>query len=452
MESSKHPVLERGPAYGKVFGKVSAEDWPMYRHDSRRSGVTGAKAPSGLGVKWSAKLGGKLSQPIVACGRVYVASIDAHTLHALDEQSGRELWSFTAGGRIDSAPSVFEGYVLFGCADGWIYSLDGADGRMAWRFRAAPQERQSGVYDQLESVWPVHGAVQLQNGILYACAGRNSYLDGGMVLYGLDPASGKELFHTPLYDIDPETDVQTAKEARFEMSGVKTDMITGDGENVYIKHMGFDRNGKKVDGVPHLMSAAGLLDREWYVRSYWLIGTTVGGGWGSWAREGASLPTGRILCHDGEKTWGYGRVEIKSAAAGHKLDAYHLFCKSGELPSGEPEVEKGKKRGNVLKLEWSQKDSLTVRAMVKAGERLVVAGPPNLGKRDSEVLQFLNEPEALAGFMGKKGVTLRLISAADGRKVSETDLDAMPVFDGMSAANGNLYLSLKNGVVECRGE
>lgn len=90
--------------------------------------------------------------------------------------------------------------------------------------------------------------------------------------------------------------------------------------------------------------------------------------------------------------------------------------------------------------------------MVKVGDRLIVAGPPDLGKKDANILQFSNEPEALAGFMGKKGVFLRVISATDGRNISECKLDALPVFDGISAANGRIYISLKDGTIECRGE
>jgi len=44
---------------------------------------------------------------------------------------------------------------------------------------------------------------------------------------------------------------------------------------------------------------------------------------------------------------------------------------------------------------------------------------------------------------------LRVVSTADGRTVSEQNLDAMPVFDGMSAARGRVIVSLKNGEVQC---
>jgi hypothetical protein len=285
-----------------------------------------------------------------------------------------------------------------------------------------------------------------------------------MVLYRLDPLTGEELSRTPIYDINPETDLQKGGERKFDMGGVKTDLITGDGEKVYIKHRGFDREGVATshEDKPHLMCAAGVLDDQWFVRSYWLIGTNVGVGWGGWANIASVVPQGRILCWDGEKTWGYGRIRIESAATGHKADAYHLFCK--EKPTVAPAIKeeksekdaKGKKRrsapsGPPTKLVWSQRDSLMVRAMVKVGDALVVAGPPDLGQKDANVLQFKNEPEALAGFLGQKGVFLRVVSAKDGGKISECTLDAMPVFDGMSAARGRVYVSLENGVLECRG-
>ena len=86
-------------------------------------------------------LGGKLTAPVVAGGRVFVASVDTHTVHALDGSSGRTVWSFTAGGRIDSPPTIYRGLVLFGAADGNVYALRAGDGKLVWRFRAAPQAR-----------------------------------------------------------------------------------------------------------------------------------------------------------------------------------------------------------------------------------------------------------------------------------------------------------------------
>ena len=40
-------------------------------------------------------------------------------------------------------------------------------------------------------------------------------------------------------------------------------------------------------------------------------------------------------------------------------------------------------------------------------------------------------------------------SAADGSKIARWELAATPVFDGMAAANGKLYIALRNGEVVC---
>ncbi|MHC4560701.1 MAG: outer membrane protein assembly factor BamB family protein, partial [Planctomycetota bacterium] len=195
MPFPKKPILEKGPAYGKATtaNTYNADDWPMYRHDVTRSGAVSTSVPSSVNKLWSVLIGSRLTQPVCAGGNVFVASTDTHTIHSLSADDGKELWSYTAGGRIDSSPTIYKGMVLFGSTDGWVYSLRASDGRLAWRFRAAPQERQVGVFDQLESVWPVHGAVLVQNDTLYFTAGRSTYLDCGIVLYRLDPCTGKEL-------------------------------------------------------------------------------------------------------------------------------------------------------------------------------------------------------------------------------------------------------------------
>ena len=472
MPFAKTPALEKGPAFAAIGnGKPASgnDDWPAYRHDAARSGTTSAAVPSAPKKRWSAKVGGRLTQPVVAGGTVFVAATDAQTLHALSAADGKALWDRTTGGRIDSAPTVYQDRVLFGSADGWVYCLRAADGELIWRFRAAPRERMTEAYDQLESVWPVHGAVLVQNDTVYASAGRNSYLDGGIVLYRLDPGTGKELSRTIVYHLDPDTGKQVGAEAGrgFDMEGVNSDVLSGDGEMVFLKHVPFDRAGKQTaETKPHLLSITGFLGEEWFVRSYWLIGTTVQAGWGGWANAARSAPAGRILCFDDEKVYGYGRVTVASGPTGHKADAYHLFCRAKSAAAAPPAVPdpaerragkgkgKGKPAGRQPQLAepvWSQADSLIVRAMVLAGDQLVLAGPPDVGQKDTGLLAFTNEPEALTGFRGQKGVFLRVVSAADGARRSEAKLSAMPVFDGMSAAGGKLFLSLKDGTVECWG-
>jgi outer membrane protein assembly factor BamB len=73
-----------------------------------------------------------LSSPGVDEARVYVGSRDKH-LHAVDRQSGKRVWKFKTGGRVESSPLVFDDAVVFGSADGRLYAVDPRDGQEIWR-------------------------------------------------------------------------------------------------------------------------------------------------------------------------------------------------------------------------------------------------------------------------------------------------------------------------------
>ena len=75
---------------------------------------------------------------MIAAGKVFVADVDAHAVCALDAADGHSLWSYTAGARVDSPPTYYQGLLLFGSRDGWAYCLRAADGALVWRFNGLP--------------------------------------------------------------------------------------------------------------------------------------------------------------------------------------------------------------------------------------------------------------------------------------------------------------------------
>jgi outer membrane protein assembly factor BamB len=192
--------LEKGPAYGQIRNPQSAirnsDDWPMYRHDTLRTGCTPVELDHrGLVPQWQAQVGGRPAPPIVAEGKVFVALVSEGRVVALDAATGKWLWEFAAGSRIDTSPTVVGGLCLFGCHDGFVYGLRAADGALAWRFNAAPEHRRIVSGEQVESPWPVFGAVLVYEGTAYATAGHYSALEGGLHFWGLDPAGGAVRFH-----------------------------------------------------------------------------------------------------------------------------------------------------------------------------------------------------------------------------------------------------------------
>ena len=78
---------------------------------------------------------------------------------------------------------------------------------------------------------------------------------------------------------------------------------------------------------------------------------------------------------------------------------------------------------------------------------LVAAGPVDLRKNSPALLAYMNNEEALASFKGERGVMMRVVSAQDGTLLSEQKLDAVPAFDGMSAADGAVWACGSDGRV-----
>ncbi|MHC4916226.1 MAG: outer membrane protein assembly factor BamB family protein, partial [Planctomycetota bacterium] len=462
--------LAKGPAFGSLRTPNSAlptgNDWPTYRGHASRSGFAGAALPPASKGVWTADIGGRLTPPTVAGGKVYVASVETHTVHALDQQTGKPVWSYTTGGRVDSPPTVCGDAVLFGSRDGHVYCLSARDGKLAWRFRAGPVDRRMVAWDGVESVWPVHGSVLVTpaegggGAIVWAAAGRSSFFSGGVRVCRLQLATGKLVSETIL----DTTGTRPGGDGKATGGGFPQaclpDVLSSDGKNVFMRHVRFDMSGKRQvetradPGVPHIFCSVGFIDDTWWHRCYWVYGTKapLQHGLGSWMREAWRSPFGRILTLDGKTVYGFGRDDIGGGySGGHagfggkgkRAPEYRLFA-APAVSAAVPKNGKKQKdtRQNILwKPGWARSVPLLARAMVLGKDSVVIAGPP---AGDIKGLA-----DALAG---KQGGTLLAASRADGKTIAEVKLDSPPVFAGMAAAGGRLYMSCVDGKLRCFGK
>ncbi len=474
--------FQRGPAYATWHegdspppARDAASDWPTFRHDMARSGATSTPVPSNLRRSWRVDIGGKLSALTLADGRLFVAAIDTHTLHAIDAFSGKKLWSFTAGGRIDSPPTIWQRRVLFGSADGHVYCLHAADGALLWRFRAAPVDRRLVAHEQLESVWPVHGSVLVHQGVVYCVAGRSMWLDGGLRLLRLDAATGRKLSETVMDDKFPGTHDSLQKGVRWPNLPVALpDVLSCDGRYVYMRSQPLDLEGKRSEVVTprdytqqqgptaHLFSPTGFLDDSFWHRTYWIWGRSYISAAGGWQLATYRAPTGRILVCDDSSVYGFGEAPLRAIGTPR---VYHLFSCAKEPQIVNPYPNQKPRRigmsvfGKVIRTRpeyhWSHRAPLLVRAMVVAGDTLFAAGPPAVVD-EQQVYTNYGDPavqakmaEHVAAFEGKRGGLLMAVSKTDGTQLAAYRLPSPPVFDGVIAAGGRLYLAAMNGAVLC---
>jgi len=463
--------LVHGPAYGQASpapAAQGADEWPTYRHDPLRSGATKTPAPAHPAPLWQQKVGGRLSPPVVAEGLVALSSIDDYRVVALEAATGKPRWAFTAGSRVDSPPTIYRGLVLFGCADGWVYCLRSADGALVWRFRAAPQEKRAVAYDRVESVWPVHGSVLIQGGVAYVSAGRYSSLDGGITLYGLDPATGRKVCEGRAADVPPKgTEGQGARPKErfsqnatdgktfaapdrsdaFSMDSTRSDVLVGDGASIYLHQARFDKNAvRQAEMGRHLFSTSQLLDGAENHRSHWVLGTAdfsrmpvayswiadKPGGFGS----RLCVPYGLMLAFDEGAAW---VVRHRQGEFDYSLVAENntpFWPNEVHLPDFRPATKE-----NETKVNWSAALAMRPRAMVRADKAILLGGTGPVAAGE--------DPYAI--YEGRKDGLLWIMSADAGAKLAECRLASPPVWDGMAVTGGRLYLAACDGTVSCLG-
>ncbi len=164
---------------------ASAEDWPMWRHDSSRLAVTSEQLDdANLQLHWKRQYAAPKSawdkqqevycyggpgyeviqrlsfdiayQPVVMGSAMYVGSMNSDWVASIDLATGLENWKFFTGGPVRFAPVAIDGKIYVGSDDGFMYCLDEA-GQLLWKIQGGPTNRKILGNDRMISVWPVRG-------------------------------------------------------------------------------------------------------------------------------------------------------------------------------------------------------------------------------------------------------------------------------------------------------
>ena len=477
------PTLERGPAYAPAEpaaqdNRQSAitnrkslawqppvypsqpDEWPTFRGNITRSGSTMCRVSANVVELWQARIGGSLTPPVVADEKLFVCSKDAQTMHCLDAKSGKLRWQFAAGGRVDSPPTICDGLCVFGCGDGSVYCLRASDGVLAWRFRAAPVDRRVVADSRLESVWPIHGSVLVLDRVVYFAAGRSTFLDGGVRLFGLELHTGKKL-HETTHATSPET----LGGKRPPPGGALPDVLVSDGSAIGMRSVHFNRE-LKLGGrsrLGTLFASTGLLEDTWAHRQPWRLGRARGSkvlsksklivfdedrAYGvmnpyTWLKRTRTMwPEG----HDGHLHQKYSRYEPNQFPIGTKIAA----ATNGAPPGTSPDQRRGKGKKptpNRAAEVWSVQQPIQPRAMVLAGDVLFLAG-----WRDAVAIRPKTGRALDPQNPDPRPAVLRALSTTDGKTLAEHQLAGEPIFDGLIAAYGKLFLSMKDGALLCYGQ
>ncbi len=203
-----------------VASTTLAQDWPTYRHDNRRSGVTDAKLDFPMSqqwiwkspqppqtawagpAKWDAYSGNEGLQSMrnfdpcfyvtVDEGSVYFGSSVDDAAHALDVATGQERWVCFTGAAVRMPPTIADGRVFFGSDDGFVYCCDSKSGETMWRKFAAAGKDRIASNRKLISLWPVRTGVLVDAGKATFAASLVPWKPS--LLWTVDAMTGKEEF------------------------------------------------------------------------------------------------------------------------------------------------------------------------------------------------------------------------------------------------------------------
>jgi hypothetical protein len=370
-------------------------------------------------------------------------------------------------GRIDSPPSLYRGRAIYGARDGWVYCRRAETGELAWQFRAAPDERLILDDSRIESAWPVHGSALILKDTVYAVAGRSSNLDGGLRVFALDPMTGAVKASSTLFT------EQTVQRDYYE--GVNNDILTTDGQRIFLKHMRIDakslavtrqlwwnftgpdgtlkRYNKDPINLPAeearytvLFCAAGFLDDQLFGRAHMQL-------------DGAEFCN--RICFDAERSYGIrhsvspGHFQYYTPGSGglpvlcfdrKSQVAEHAKGSTGPGPidpmphlAGRPWRLNAPADHGLL---WHRRLPLRPTALIAAGGHLLLGGGPDL----------LDPSDPLKGPEWRAGGLLYVLNCKDGETVRTTELTAPPVHEGILAIPAGFFACLRNGSIVRLGE
>ncbi len=455
-------VLEKGPAQADPQAADPGEnDWPLYRHDRWRSGSTAAAGPERLTERWSVALHasnnggqqpgpilhdwadnpvvkGPLSAPTIANGVAYVMRPDEHELVAIDTAKGQVRWRFTANGRLDTPPAIHRGLCLFGSADGWVYALRADTGEVVWRLRAALTDERIVAYGQVESPWPVPGAVLVMDDIAYFAAGRQPLADGGILVFAINPMTGEQHWVKKINSVP--------QQGFYENSGLEFDpfdILHAEGDGLAMSRWVLSLDGKNVavdkwNAFAKINTGGGEV---WTPRGSWTYGAR------HQHRFGGEAPRRPLAVYRDDNIYSSLNGSTKVFRRDFDLDQIEKF--DSKWITGWKAASTAREKGKPYR---------TYRIAEGAKWVLDPFAQPDAKQEEPRYgTQLHNRIHAMAlAGNGKLYVVhqdgrLKVISTADGKVLNEMQVPP-PAWDGLAIAENRLFLTTQSGELLCLGE
>lgn len=201
-----------------------ASDWPTYRYDYQRSGVTLENVEMPLKQVWIFKstnnpfpawpapaerdIWHNISElsptmtydrtfhPVVVGDKLFFGSSANGTVYCINANNGDIIWKFITGGPIRLAPAAYNNNLYIGSDDGYLYCLD-INGNMKWKYSVNDKLHYLPGNGRIISKWPIRGGISVIDDTLYFSSGVFPAATG-VFLHAVNLESGIEKWHKPI--------------------------------------------------------------------------------------------------------------------------------------------------------------------------------------------------------------------------------------------------------------
>ena len=440
-------------------------DWPTYRHNSSRSGITAESVKTPLTECWAYRPHG-MPEPawdepnprpvggwygatelrrvhfddafhvVVSGGAVYFGSSADGRVVSLDARTGRQRWCVLTGGPVRLAPTVWHDNVYVGSDDGFVYCLNGSDGGEQWKFPAAPSGRKMLGSGKMISLWPVRTGVLVDDGTAYFGAG--IFPAEGVYMYAINADDGSLVWcndtggAAPQARISPQGYLLASKERLFSPLGRVSPAAFDrqDGKllyQAYAEHVVGGTNAMLADDklFTGTQQMIGYDQASYRARSSWF-----------WNRQLLVSPDAFYVA-TGEELFAVKRETYGAASLRRK----GLLDRKRDLTTQLSRA----KRGPQAQLKKVQEQMDALNQQLKEAEAEMAAGESWRVPCDCEETLILAGSVLFAG--GDKKVVA--YDVASGRPAWTGQLDGKA--RGLAVADGRLFVSSSTGTIYCFG-
>ncbi|MFJ6079407.1 PQQ-binding-like beta-propeller repeat protein [Pseudarthrobacter sp. NPDC092419] len=183
----------------KAIIPVKGADWSQHHGDQGHTGVAADRIDAGQRLAWSYRTEGTFltGSPAIVNGVVYAGTRDENgdgnsAVHAVDQATGKQLWTYEVPSSVHGSIAVSDGLVFVPTLRGSLFAVDAASGQLRWQHNPEPAPEN---YNQ--RTYGYYGVTVADGKVLYPYQTRHGEAKQGLLI-ALDVKTGNRVWASPM--------------------------------------------------------------------------------------------------------------------------------------------------------------------------------------------------------------------------------------------------------------